>query len=145
MDATRLEPIMAKTVREVMADRTSIRLLRRDLAVSSTEMQPNGWSEVTFTLTLSPGLIDMVTPETSVPVKVLIVDEFGSFLPKSYDMSSRGQSRTETVQVPIADKSKLHGTSDKGRTINVIVDPFSETTEQSETNNVTSPYCYAIG
>ena len=145
MEATRLDPIMAKTVREVLVDRTLLRLARRDLVVKAKDMQPDGWEHVTFALTLEPGLVDMIVPEIGIPVKVFIVDEFGNSVPKSYTLSSRGQTRTETVAVPLIDKSKLHGTSDKGRTINVIVDPFNETYESVETNNLASPYCYTIG
>jgi hypothetical protein len=118
-------------------------LMRLDLSVTAASIQMPV-EKCTFTLSLSPGIIQIVQTATTINVPVLLMDVFGNMASVTVPMSSKGQTVTQTVAVPIADHSVL-GFPDPGRTIFVAVDPFNSIAERNEGNNWAKTYCYTIG
>jgi hypothetical protein len=140
-----LDAILSKPLSQIVADPVTLELLRFDIRVSAQSSQPGGFQRIQFTISSAPGVIEMFTPKTTKKVDVLFMDEFGNHTTKPYHLSSKGETQVDTVEVPLADPAKLHGSTDRGRTIYVLADPLNQIYERTEANNFAAAYCYTIG
>jgi len=142
---SQLEDLMHLPLSEIVRKPEWIARLKRDVQVTMASPQMPV-EQVRFTVTLSAGFLDLMQPDVKVSVPVLVFDEFGNHLPvKQYLLSNHGESITDTVDLPIVDRSKLRGTSDKGRTVFVFADPLNAISEQTDQNNLVSAYVYTLG
>jgi len=139
---TELEALMHKPLAEI-AQAQYLPLLGLDLTVTAEpEQMPK--ESVTFTLRLSPGLLDTIRPARTISTPVLMLDLSGNMTGKSYVLSSKGQTITDTVDVPTTNPC-FSGWPDAGREILVIVDPFNTIAERNEGNNFVKAHCYTLG
>ncbi|MBS1858055.1 MAG: hypothetical protein JST11_21980 [Acidobacteria bacterium] len=145
LSAHRLDTVLSQPLSQIVANRDTFELLRFDIRVTAQPSQPSGYQRIQYTIASAPGVFEMFTPQTTKKVNVLILDEFGNRTTRQYLLSSKGQTIADTVEVPLADPSKLHGSTDRGRTIYVLADPLNELSERTEANNFVAAYCYTIG
>ncbi len=135
-----LQTLMAKPISELVK---TPHLLRLDITLTANPTQMPV-EKCTFTLSLSPSIIQMIQPPYTVNVPVLLIDVFGNMASLNVPLTSKGQTVTQTVIVPIADRSLL-GFADPGRTMLIVADPFNTIAERNEANNWAKTYCYTIG
>lgn len=117
-----------------------------DLSVTANDPQLPV-EQYTFTLTLRPSILDIILnrPPYMISVPIVLYDDIGNVaVIPPLEMSSRGQTITKTVEVPITDRTKLQG-RDPGRRIYVWVDPLNSIHEKNEGDNRTSAWCYTVG
>ena len=135
--------LITKPIAEIVKDPQLASRLRLDIAVSAKPIQMSV-EECTFTVSLSPGILQMVQPPYTVNVTVLLMDVFGNMASVNVPLKSTGQTITQAVNVPIADRAVL-GFPDPGRIMFVIVDPLNSIVERNEGNNWAKTYCYTVG
>jgi hypothetical protein len=146
-EAASIEALMHQPLAEIAKQPNLHPLLERDITVSATDRQMPV-EQCTFSITLSPGILDTVLkrPARDIVISVYLHDEFGNDAPPiSVPLRSTGQTVTRTVEVPIRDRSVLHGPTDPGRWMYIIVDPYRQIPERSDSNNIAKTYCYTLG